>query len=563
MKVDWQLNKMSHRIEVYDEDEEKYVDFCEEIGVKNIRTNLQTGRKIVDAYVYDSITGENTVEMRRKEISKGILKILIDYGLSVVESPDMEADIIQIMMECAEKATNYYFHKTLGFVKVGGREIFLAHHPIGENNPQKALSEYIDPEITKPMGTLDSWCDFVTKEIVGHPNMELALAIGGVAPVAHLLREDGIISDIPIIALVGPSTSGKSGSLKAMSSIYGSTKESDGIIRDLNSTQNAFFAQLGNSKGIPALIDEVSSVPEWDFTKIIYNLPKGHDKRRCNGDGEVKKPITYSGAIVFTGEYSLLEQTNANQGLHARILELTLPWTDDGDHSRRIEAGCQQNCGTAVYPYVEWLMKNRDCLSEEFEAQYAFLLETLDDLTEIESRLLKISAMIMVSAVVMKASLNIPLNIDSIRDLLINHHEAKKQERDPIEQAFEKIKAQLMDNWNKFPKKDSFLIASSIYGFRETHECKNVVWVFESIFKQWFAKAGITDFKGYIRAFANKGWIYKKKENRHYTVTRKIQGLPMTCYGIWLNEVVISKPKKNKKHKGSQIKKLLSEVEED
>ena len=549
------------RVFIVTEDGDEF-DFCQEFRVATTYRRLDSNKREVEIELIQDDGSKETFIMPRRTMLEP-LSTMVEHGLSVSKIRDHEVSVSEILYDMEKKATVVYKHSKLGFLKVGGREIFLAHHPIGETNPKKALSEYIDPEITKPMGTLDSWCDFVTKEIVSHPNMELALAIGGVAPVAHLLREDGIISDIPIIALVGPSTSGKTDSLKTRASIYGSTKESDGIIRDLNSTQNAFFAQLGNSKGTPALIDEISSVPEWDFTKIIYNLPKGHDKRRCNGDGEVKKPITYSGAIVFTGEYSLLEQTNANQGLHARILELTLPWTDDGDHSRRIEAGCQKNYGTAVQPYVEWLMKNRGCLADEFEAQYSFLLEALDDLTEIESRLLKISAMIMVSAVVMKASLKIPLNIDGIRDVLINHHEEKKQARDPIEQAFEKIKAQLMDNWNKFPKKDSFLIANSIYGFRETHECRNVVWIFESTFKQWFAKAGITDFKGYIRAFANKGWIYKKKENRHYTVTRKVQGLPMTCYGIWLNEVVISKPKKNKKHKGSQIKKLLSEVEED
>lgn len=549
------------RVFIVTEDGEEF-DFCQEFRVVNVYRCLHSNKREVEIeLIQDDGSKENFIMPRRTMLDP--LATMVEHGLSVSKIRDYEISVSEILYDMEKKATGVYKHSKLGFLEVGGREIFLAHHPIGETNPQKALSEYIAPEITKPIGTLESWRDFVTKEIVGHPNLELALAIGGVAPVAHLLREDGIISDIPIIALVGPSTSGKTTALKLMASIFGTPKESDGIIRDLNSTQNAFFAQLGNSKGVPALIDEVSAVPEWDFTKVLYNLPKGHDKSRCNGDGEVKKTITYSGAIIFTGEYSLLEQTNSSRGLYARLLELTFSWTDDADHAKRIEAGCQQNCGTAVYPYVEWLMKNRDCLAEEFEAQYAFLLETLDDLTEIESRLLKISAMILVSAIIMKTSLKIPLNIDGIRDVLINHHEEMKQERDPIEQAFEKIKAQLMNNWSKFPTKDSILTANSIYGFRETHECKNVVWVFGDIFQQWFAKAGITDFKGYIRAFANRGWIYKDKKRRHYTVTRKVQGLPMTCYGIWLNEVVISKPKKDKKRKGSQMKKLLSEVEED
>ncbi len=549
------------RVFVTTEDGEE-VDFCNEFRVINSCRWLCSKKREIDGEVVQDDGTTESFKMLRSEVLTP-LTTMVDAGLSVAKVKEYEVSISEILFDMEKKAMVVYKHSKLGFVKVGGRELFLAHHPVGETNPLKAVSEYIDPEITKPMGTLESWRDFVTKEIVGHQNMELALAIGGVAPVAHLLREDGVISDIPIIALVGPSTSGKTTALKLMASIYGAPKESDGIIRDLHSTQNAFFAQLGNSKGMPALIDEISSVPEWDFTKIIYNLPKGHDKRRCNGDGEVKKPLTYSGAIIFTGEYSLLEQTNANQGLYARLLELTLPWTVDGDHARKIEAGCQQNYGTAVAPFVEWLMKNRDYLADEFEAQYNFLLEFFDDLNEIESRLLKISAMILVSAVAMKASLNVPINMDGIRDLLINHREEQKQEHDPFENAFEEIKLQLFENWEKFPKDESIVLARSIYGVREKYEYKNVVWVFDSVFRQWFSKAGITDFKGYRREFANRGWIFKNS-NRHYDVTRKIAGLSMSCHGIFLDDSTVRTfDKKKKMTKNSKINELLIDDDND
>ena len=83
-----------------------------------------------------------------------------------------------------------------------------------------------------------------------------------------------VISLIPIVAFIGRSSTGKTVSLKTLSSVWGSPEESMGMISDLNATQNAFFAQLGNCIGLPSIFDETSAVPEWDFTKMVYNLPK-------------------------------------------------------------------------------------------------------------------------------------------------------------------------------------------------------------------------------------------------------------------------------------------------
>ena len=76
-----------------------------------------------------------------------------------------------------------------------------------------ASSCYSVPSKTAPSGTFEAWRKLMVNEAVSRPNMELILALGAVAPVAHLLREAGIISLIPMFALIGHSSTGKTISL--------------------------------------------------------------------------------------------------------------------------------------------------------------------------------------------------------------------------------------------------------------------------------------------------------------------------------------------------------------
>ncbi len=536
--MDWQLNKKSHRIEVYNEEENVYADFCEEIGVQEVRSNLLTGRKTVIGYVYDKVTGEGYMELKRRDISKGLLKKLVDYGLSVVETTDMEADLIQIMMECAEEAPQHYYHDKLGFCKIGRETAFLAHYPIGVNDSLKARSEYIY-EKTKPLGTFASWKEVVKNEVLGYPYMELALAIGALAPVAHVLREKRVISDIPIVALIGPSSRGKTTSLKLMGSIWGAPEESGGVVEDFNATQNAFFAQMGNDFGFPTIVDDTSSVPDWDFTRIIYNLPKGREKRRCNGDGSVKLTAKYSGAIIFTGENSIFEQTNENLGLLARLLELSFPWTDDMEHSQRIDYGCRWNYGTAVYPLMKWVLENQEVLPTWYREQYDLLNEIIEDFqpetTGVEYRIIKIYAQILVAAVVLKTSLSIDVDVDDMRDLLVDHHYKKYCGKGPVEEIIANIKEQILNNNDKFHTEETAEFAGKIWGYKSVYKHQKILWVAEPFYNQMLQKARVKDIEKCNKLLAEVEFLHKDKQ-RHYKFVKSISGTDMPCYGIFIGK---------------------------
>ena len=442
----------NHRIEIYDSDKKGYDDYCEEVQVTAVYTDIITKKKKVLISLYDSVTGECTMVMPRSCLNSKVIPMLAEYGLTLLDTPDDNANIQQVLYESAATgAVQGYKHDRLGFCEIDNSLAFLAHHPIGVADPLKAKSEFVVSEKTKPLGTLESWKAVIEAEVIGHPNMELALSLSALAPVAHLLKLSRVISLIPIVAFIGRSSTGKTVSLKTLSSVWGSPEESFGMISDLNATQNAFFAQLGNTIGLPSIFDETSAVPEWDFTKIIYNLPKGRDKLRCDGEGKVRLPIHYSGAIILSGERSLFDQTNESNGLSARLLEITLPWTDDEYHADRLEYGVRHNYGTAVYPLMEWLLAHRDELETLYREEYGLLKQDFICTHGIEDRMIKTYALIAVSARVMNESLDLTINLPSVRNILLDIHSKNKRFSNTPERIFEKMKQWILDNYSKFP----------------------------------------------------------------------------------------------------------------
>ena len=210
------------------------------------------------------------------------------------------------------------------------------------------MSIYNEPERVCPSGTLEDWLQFIGAQVLGHDNLELALALSVTAPVSYLLKEAGTLSDYPIWALIGDSSTGKTTSLKLIASVWGSPDENNGLLFDLHATENAIYKLMAKNQGVPVLLDETSSVPDWSFDNFLYNLPKGHGKLRCDSKGDLRDTDHFAGAVIFTGEQSLFLQTKMNDGIFARLLEFTLPWTESAAHAHAVEKGSRKFHGTAA-----------------------------------------------------------------------------------------------------------------------------------------------------------------------------------------------------------------------
>ncbi len=534
------IRVINHRIEIDEEEDGKFIDFCEDLDITRVYHNLFSGEQKVHISLHCAVTGKQEIILPRSQINADIINILSSYGLTLVNDPIATGNLREILFTFERSAPHSYQHDKLGFHHIDGKLVFLAHKPIGISDPLKSSSEYAYPEKTKPSGTFENWRDIVLDEVIGNHNMELALSMSALAPVAYLLKREKVISLIPLVALIGRSSTGKSISLKLISSVYGSPEESYGLISDMNATQNALMAQLSNNAGIPSIFDETSAY-DGDFSSFAYHLPKGRDKLRCDGEGKVRTPIYFSGAILFSGEKSLLEQTNGNGGLFARLLEITLPWTVDEHHANRLEYGCRHNYGTAVYPLLSYILDNAEFLEEGFYDEYDIFKDLIPDSAGIEDRLVKIYAMISLSARIIGDALDLPLNIDKIRQILIDIHGINRTRLNTPEKVWDKIKDLILNNYSRFPVEMLTENAHSVWGEYGEYQHRRGFWIRADKYEEFLRETHGDEINGLDKIFSERGWLARTRD-RHYKIEHKLGGVKVKCYFLYMTDFASKKP---------------------
>lgn len=470
---------------------------CEEVSVVERCVNLLTGdiKLVISLWVRGE---EKRFEVERGELCKTIPAKFFQQGLTILPVKENLEVLMEHLFETDEMAPATYIHDRLGFHAVGNRTCFLADRLVGNVPETMRKSQYCVPEVTKPKGTLESWLQVIDQEVLGNPYMELALAIGASAPIAYLLRKDKVFAEVPIWALIGMSSTGKTTALRLMASIFGSPEEGDGLIKDLNATENAFFRMLGNDTGMPLLVDEATCRPTWDFSTIVYNLSKGKDKARCTNTGKLRERISFSGAIVISGENSLIDQSRDTLGMHARLVELTLPWTTAANNARRLSTGVRKNCGTAVYPFVETLLmlhdKHPEVLENLFNIELRLLKQESNELSGVDERPYNMFATVLVAVNILQNVFDIRLHKRDIRNLLLENYQSKKPERSVEEQLHAHILDAAITHGQYFPKVSgkgkNTLIPNTLWGEFSTNNTWDVLWITADTFHRFANDAG-------------------------------------------------------------------------
>ena len=563
----WRFN--NNRTEISPDEDGNFVDFSEKVSVALAVTDILSGERWVEISIDSEDGGMEPIELPRDAIGSGIVPTLVKYGLTVLDTKDCNTILSEVLFDTEKTAEKKYVHDILGFYSYKNQDIYFAHHPIGNINPKHVKSKYKFSQKTEPNGTLEGWKAYVNKVILGSPTMELALALGALSPVAHVLRDNGVIEEVVLINIYGKSSTGKSTTMKVMADMFACPRESVGIIGDFDSTLNAFYAQLESKKGFPILFDETTAkTGDWDFSEIIYNLPKGTGKLRCNNIGKLREQVSFSGAIIFTGEHSLLNKVKS--GMNARLFELNLPWTNNGEHARAILKGCRAHSGHAVYPLVEWILCHKDWIVKQYQIQFDSLMRKEKTSSGIAERLLKICAQIVVSAIVVKLSLNLDIDIGSIRNVLIEqyHIAADKLKSNP-ELWLENVKNKILYNNGKFPIPEIASSTSQVWGERGKYLKKQVFWVSEVVFENLVKEETDEDLNVVRKIFHENGWLIKASNNG-FIHKRTIAGAQLRCYALNLSsedvsgeEKIVQKSKMLSPKAGSKLKSLLDDTDEE
>lgn len=537
------------------DDADNELDLCEEISVVAVLSDVIDHLHRVRIRIVLPKGRAITVNVDRQKIFDDPVSTLSRYGLSVSKVPAYSVTITEILMDTERNAKRLDTHRRLGFRFLKGRTAFYGYKALGAKTP----STYFLPKALRPVGTFEEWRSGIEPFVASRPELQLALAMGACSPVAALLQKASYLDIIPIFALIGQSSSGKSSSLKLMASIYGKPSIADGIIDTLVDTQARFFANLGQKRGFACLFDETSLV-NWDFSSVLYQLSLGRERGRLNPDGTLKPVNTWSGCIVFTGETSLFDQTNKNSGLFARLVEFSCSWTKNGEEADEMARFISSHYGTAYIPLVEFLIGHQDEIPALFEDARTTLKDYIDVYSGVEERLVKNYALILATARIIKSVWDISINEEAILFLLLQVH----QENIIFhfaEHVYHALQEQILDNWIHFPSHQSVRDATGewgagMWGERDTHGNSPCVWIGDNRFSDFLKKAGVNDQSAILKELHAKGWLVKFGDR--YKKNHRLGNCELKCYCLLLpKKVTVTSNVAKKTTSSSQLKNLL------
>lgn len=488
---------------------------CEECSVCKRATDLINGNITLWIELWARGIRKHFPMERRKLFNGGFVDVFTDQGLTL---PDDTSDIKEHLIESDIAAGDVWTHSNLGFHEIDISEdekklVFLADTVIGDSGRD---SHYYQPAVTAPKGTLVSWRTFINQEVIGHPYLEMAVAISVSAPIVHILRMKGIYAENPVWTLIGKSSSGKTSALRIMASVYGSPAEDRGLIGDLDTTEAALHVRVANKIGVPNIIDEATSRPDWDFASTTYNFSKGKTKDKCEGKGKLAEQLLFSGPIIISGERSLFEQSRTEGGMYARMVEFNnIPWTSSPEHADRILAKSYQNYGTAVEPIAKMMLnildKDSDILEKMFYKELSFFRTNISTASGAEQRLLKMYATVVVAAQVANTALKINLDVDGLRHLFIQLHSTAPKASNLAEDLYNKVVDEVNQHGGNFSRRSekngAVKFSSNTWGEFSTYSNKKVIWMTGETFRK-FAQP-FSNYKSLLPDLHAQGLIVK------------------------------------------------------
>ena len=427
--------------------------------------------------------------------------------------------------------------------------VYLSSNPIGKLTQDELSSRYTDMKGIDPKGDLDGWLQLVVDEVVGRIPLELALAIGASAPILYLLRKDGIFPELPVIALIGESSTGKTTAFRLMGSIDGSPAEGVGRLKDLNSTMNAFFSQMARHQGTTFLFDEATGKGDWGIADVLYSLVKGVERARCRPNGTLNDRATFSGTVALTAETSLLANAKLNGGLLSRILELCLPLTESKEHADRLNKKLNEHHGWAIVPLVQYIMSvyeaDPNIFKTMLEEEEKLLIKMKPPTKNIEGRIYRLYALLVVSATIANEAWAIGLHIEEIRATLLEQHEKNQPVRSHALNLYDCVLAKVNANISLFPTKETqnfFKLGNDgqTKGMRERKDGIVTIWITKEAFHE-YVKDKFPNPRDFFSELADQD-LMVRDAHRHYSFKKTLSIGRCYCHGFKVNTYEVDDP---------------------
>lgn len=316
-------------------------------------------------------------------------------------------------------------------------------------------SEYKKSRIRFQGGKKEEFDAMLKSTVFPSVELSLALTIGYSAVLASRLDEEEDIGTI-VVNLCGTSSTGKSTAEMLMVAPFMCPEISNkgkGLASTALATENAIYAKFSGIHGVPFVIDDINTNKDLNFSTLIYSLVDGSPKGRCNGDGGLRDPGEgWSGVAITSSEKLILDETEAHQGLKARVIQTEgIQWTSDGNESKLIKRVVRKNYGFGGKEFAQFI---QELPLEDLCERYHESVDAVDAMMKkkdnLSSRLANKYAIIHATAGLLNEAFGYTLSADVITERIIRCEQENFEERDNATKALDYVIDFIMQKQNHF-----------------------------------------------------------------------------------------------------------------
>lgn len=447
--------------------------------------------------------------------------------------------IIDYLLEQEQQVPVDKIHEQVGWLLYDEKHYFSQNQLISlQNQPSKYVGEYN----IFPKGTFDDWLLTINQYIVGNPSLELALSMGFSAVlVGYINKFLNIHADSLIFHICGNSTTGKTTAAMVAVSGFGDPKEGPkSLIQSFNGTDNALTKVIANNNGMPIVCDETSltTMGTKKLVNVLYTWAKNLEKARLNKDSVQRERASWATTIITTGEGSLIDQVNQNEGMRARVFEFqNIQWTNDATQAKAINHSLSNNYGQASEIFVKKLLSyTKTFIQKSWEYETEQMALILPD-SKFNDRISKKFALIIMAAKLINEVFEINLDVEAIRELLVLQEKESLEERLIGPKAHEMMREWLLKNQKHFYiNKEGNPENQTIWGRIDIDKKnkKTQAYILSSDFKRMLVENGFSDVKVVLRELDAMGVLIKEKDSKQnkYHTRRVIKGEENTKNGV-------------------------------
>ncbi|OHP66649.1 hypothetical protein HMPREF2715_10645 [Staphylococcus sp. HMSC062A01] len=458
-------------------------------------------------------------------LSSQKLPTIIKFGFNVNEKFTRDLGFILQQMRTQTPISPMY--QGVGVISTENYPIISLDEPYLSKKVQHSLNEDIlcnTQYDLQPKGTFRNWWQMYLDEVKGNLLLELAVVFGVSSLVtAYLKAKHEVEFAGTIFSFVGNSSSGKSTSGALSASVAGNVdKGSNTLMKSLNGTRNGIESYLNDNHGVPIVLDELSSSSFQDSTGLLYSIAEGLGRQRSDINGKAKGIRHWGTSIIVTGEHSIFKDSAKNDGLRVRTIEINEHFTKSAENADAIKKATLTNYGHVMPLVAEYLLNREAEVIQWFRTEHQWFKTQLENETSNTGiRMFKRYATITTSALILERVIATPIDLDAVRDYLINYHLDSVSERDLSSKALETITQFVAQNRGKFSENNKLSNMIENYGLIELKDDHIQVKILKDVFKRMLEENQYQDEQNVVNSLRDKGHIQSDRNRK--TTKRSIK----------------------------------------